>query len=96
MALPLVARGEIIGALDVQDTQEAAFTQEEVAVLQVLADQLAQLPADYRDVLVLRHLEGLSFGEVAERMGRSPGAVRMLWLRAIDQLRERLDARGLT
>ena len=62
----------------------------------ILADQLAQLPQDYRDVLVLRHLEGLSFGEVAERMERSPGAVRMLWLRAIDKLRERLDTRGLT
>ncbi|HUT92260.1 MAG TPA: sigma-70 family RNA polymerase sigma factor [Thermoguttaceae bacterium] len=62
----------------------------------ILANQLAELSQDYRDVLVLRHLEGLPFGEVAERMGRSPGAVRMLWLRAIGQLRERLDARGLT
>jgi RNA polymerase sigma-70 factor (ECF subfamily) len=61
----------------------------------ILADQLAELPHDYRDVLVLRHLEGLPFGEVAARMDRSPGAVRMLWLRAIGQLRERLDAQGL-
>jgi GAF domain-containing protein/HAMP domain-containing protein len=41
MALPLRARGEIIGALDVQSTAEAAFTQEDVAVLQTLADQVA-------------------------------------------------------
>ena len=61
----------------------------------ILADQLAELPPDYRDVLVLRHLEGLPFGEVAERMDRSPGAVRMLWLRAIEKLREQLDTRGL-
>jgi len=61
----------------------------------ILADQLAELPEDYRDVLVLRHLEGLSFNDVARRMGRSPGAVRMLWLRAIERLRGQLDARGL-
>jgi GAF domain-containing protein/HAMP domain-containing protein len=41
MALPLRARGEIIGALDVQSTAEAAFAEEDVAVLQTLADQVA-------------------------------------------------------
>src|SRR6187455_1383576 len=45
----------------------------------LLADTLAQLPADYRDVLLLRHIEGLSFEEVAQRMERTSGAVRMLW-----------------
>ena len=53
----------------------------------ILADAVADLPGDYRDVIVLRHIEGLPFREVAERMQRSPGAVRMLWLRAIRQLR---------
>ncbi len=41
MALPLRARGEIIGALDVQSTEPGAFGQEDVAVLQTLADQVA-------------------------------------------------------
>ncbi len=41
MALPLRARGEIIGALDVQSTEPAAFRDEDVAVLQTLADQVA-------------------------------------------------------
>ena len=41
MALPLQVRGEMIGVLDVQSVQEAAFTREDVAVLQTLADQLA-------------------------------------------------------
>jgi RNA polymerase sigma-70 factor (ECF subfamily) len=54
----------------------------------VVADQLARLPAPYRDVIVLRNLEGLAFEEVAQRMGRSAGAVRVLWLRALDQLRQ--------
>lgn len=61
----------------------------------VLADELAELPPDYREVIVLRHLEGLSFGEVSARMERTSGAVRMLWMRAIAQLRQQLETRGL-
>lgn len=51
-----------------------------------LANRLAQLRAEYRDVVVLRGLQGMSFDEVAQRMGKSSGAVRMLWLRAIEKL----------
>ena len=41
MALPLRVGERIIGALDVQSQEEAAFDQEDVAVLQTMADQLA-------------------------------------------------------
>ena len=59
----------------------------------ILADALAELPASYRDVIVLRHIEGMPFDEVALRMDRSAGAVRMLWLRALKKLREALEKR---
>jgi RNA polymerase sigma-70 factor (ECF subfamily) len=60
-----------------------------------LADQLSTLPADYRDVIVLRHVESLPFEDIGQRMGRTSGAVRMLWLRAVKALRDRLDAKGI-
>ena len=41
MALPLVAGGQVLGALDVQSTESQAFTEEDVATLQILAEQLA-------------------------------------------------------
>lgn len=53
-----------------------------------LANQLARLPEDYRDVIVLRNLQGLTFDEIATQMGRSSGAVRMLWLRSIDRVKD--------
>jgi RNA polymerase sigma-70 factor (ECF subfamily) len=62
----------------------------EAAVL--LADALASLPDDYQQVLRLRIFEGLSAEEVAERMNRSAGAVRMLQLRALTALREAMEA----
>jgi GAF domain-containing protein len=41
MALPLIVGGELIGALDIQSTVEEAFKDEDIAVLQVLADEVA-------------------------------------------------------
>jgi GAF domain-containing protein/CHASE3 domain sensor protein len=41
MALPLVSRGRVIGALDVQSVEAGAFSDEDIAVLQTLADQIA-------------------------------------------------------
>jgi GAF domain-containing protein len=41
LALPLVVGDQVLGALDVQSTQEAAFDGSSIAVLQSLADQVA-------------------------------------------------------
>ncbi len=64
----------------------APMQQRERAI--ALADQLAKLRPQYRDVIVLRNLQGLSFEEVADRMDRKPGTVRMLWLRAMEKLKQ--------
>jgi RNA polymerase sigma-70 factor (ECF subfamily) len=53
----------------------------------VLADTLARLPEEYREVLVLFHLEGLSLAEVAARMGRTIPSIRGLRTRAVLKLR---------
>lgn len=53
-----------------------------------VADVLAQLRPDYREVIVLRNLQELSFEEVAQRLGRKTGAARMLWLRAVEKFRQ--------
>lgn len=41
MALPLLTRGIVIGALDVQSTEVNAFSEEDIDTLQIMADQLA-------------------------------------------------------
>ena len=41
MALPLKSSNETLGVLDIQSDQPQAFTQEDVEILQVMADQLA-------------------------------------------------------
>jgi GAF domain-containing protein/HAMP domain-containing protein len=41
MGLPLKIRDQVIGVLDVQSTEEKAFSDEDVAILQTMADQIA-------------------------------------------------------
>lgn len=81
MAAPLVAA---------ESSPSAQASRREQAV--ILADALDGLAADYREVIILRQLEGLSFPEVAERMGRTQDSVKNLWARALAKLRRRLEA----
>jgi len=53
---------------------------------------LEALPSDHREVIVLRRLHELSFAEVAERMGRSADACRMLFARAMAALVLEMEA----
>ena len=55
-----------------------------------VAEALAQLTPDYREVILLRNLERLSFDEVAQRMDRTRPAAQMLWMRAMRKLQEML------
>ena len=77
------ALGQSLVARSPSPSQSA--TRREQAVL--LADALAQLRPNYREVVVLRHLEGMSFAEIAERMNRTVPSVKNLWTRGIVRLR---------
>jgi RNA polymerase sigma-70 factor (ECF subfamily) len=71
---------------DLAPSPSALAMQRENAV--VLADHLAEMSAEHREVIELRNLRGLPFDEVAQRMDRTTGAVRMMWMRAIQKLRD--------
>ena len=45
---------------------------------QCLRAALMHLPPEQREVLVLRHLVGLSPGEIAERLGKTEGSIHGL------------------
>jgi PAS domain S-box-containing protein len=48
MALPLISREEVIGALTVQSVEPGAFSDEDITMLQTMADQLANAIANAR------------------------------------------------
>ena len=57
---------------------------------EALMAALGDLPAEQRDCLVMRFLQGLSIAETAEVLGRSAGAVKQLQLRGVRNLAKAL------
>jgi RNA polymerase sigma-70 factor (ECF subfamily) len=57
----------------------------------LLAEALARLPEEWRDLLILRHLEGLTFPQVAQRLGRTLDSVKKQWPRALASLRRVME-----
>jgi RNA polymerase sigma-70 factor (ECF subfamily) len=55
-----------------------------------LQHALLELTPDQREVFVLKHVEGLSYGEIAERLSTSIPSLKMRMHRAYDKLREQL------
>jgi len=56
-----------------------------------IADALALLDPDHREVILLRTRDGLSWNEVGEAMDRSSAAARQLWVRALRAMRPHLE-----
>ncbi len=78
--------GDILPATGTSPSQVLVKHEQQV----LLAQALERLPEDYREVIVLRNLEGLSHEEIAKRLGRNSGAVRMLWVRALARLTQEI------
>jgi RNA polymerase sigma-70 factor, ECF subfamily len=58
-----------------------------------LEEALARLPEEYRRVIDLRHREGKSFPEIGAALGKTDEAVRKIWFRALERLRQELEGR---
>lgn len=57
-----------------------AMVKEEIARVEQAFDEL---PEEYREVITLAHVLGMSRAEIAQQMGKSEGAVRVLLHRAL-------------
>jgi RNA polymerase sigma-70 factor (ECF subfamily) len=78
-------RGKLVA--DTPAPEDKAARAEEAELLRRAVERLSN---DHRQVIALRHEQGLSFHDIAQRMGRSPGAVRKLWFRAVERLRREI------
>jgi RNA polymerase sigma-70 factor, ECF subfamily len=73
-----------------EETAMASFEQQDATMA------LAELPLLQRQVLRLRIVEALSAEETGRMLGREPAAIRQIQHRALAELRERLERRGVT
>ena len=87
-------RGDAVPYEDWQDDRTTSSTEDEavdrIRTAEVRA-LLGELPADQRDVLLLRIVADLSLEQTAEAIGRSAGAVKQLQRRGLLALRERIQ-----
>lgn len=72
--------------IDPHSSPSQQVVQAEQAFL--VAEAMGRLPEDYRKVLTMRHLEGLTFPEIAKRLDRSVDSVEKLWLRGLAKLKK--------
>ena len=79
---PTLVYNDPIASLDENETLDRVWQSMEV------------LPDDYRRVLQWRHQEGLTIREIASRLDRTEPAVRMLWVRALRELRRLVHRAG--
>jgi RNA polymerase sigma-70 factor (ECF subfamily) len=81
-----------LGALVAQSSSGSSLPRGRDAGV-LLAEALAELNEDQRQVITLRNLQQLDWNQVASKMGRTPDAVRMLWVRALKRLRPLIESR---
>jgi RNA polymerase sigma-70 factor (ECF subfamily) len=59
----------------------------------LIKEAMDELPAEFREILVLRHLEGLSYKEIADIAQLAPGTVMSRLARARGKLKATLGVR---
>ncbi|HLJ12702.1 MAG TPA: sigma-70 family RNA polymerase sigma factor [Planctomycetaceae bacterium] len=70
-------------------TPSEAFSRDQREI--ALAEALARLPEESREALRMRYVEGLATKEIAGRMGKSDGAVRVLLTRSLNRLQSVIE-----
>ena len=64
--------------------------QDKEEMLNLIKQAVNKLPEDYKDVLILREYEGLSYNDIAEMTNLSLGTVKVRIFRAKDKIRKML------
>jgi RNA polymerase sigma-70 factor (ECF subfamily) len=86
----IAAGGRLPEALQVSDDHARA------ARIALVKGAVAELPERQRLALILSHIEDMTYKEIAEIMGGTASAVDSLIIRAKENLRAKLRARGIT
>ena len=93
-ALQVVVQAEqIVASIGQEQRVDAAL--ETHARQTMVQEQLSQLPAKYRIVLILRHLQEMTYEEMAQILTMPIGTIKTHLFRARNLLKERLEKFGV-
>jgi RNA polymerase sigma-70 factor, ECF subfamily len=94
LAVDHLRRQRVIPVEEVRTSNESSGDPASERRMSDLREALSELPKDQCEVLVLRHLAGLSPAEIAARTGRSEGSIHGLHHRGRRALQAELRSRG--
>jgi RNA polymerase sigma-70 factor (ECF subfamily) len=77
------------------ESESAADSVSRAQILQLIDDEVAQLPGRQREAFLLRYWEELDVAETAASMGCSEGSVKTHCSRAVHSLAKALKAKGI-
>ena len=77
------------------ETPSASETLEQERRLEFLLEAILALPERCRQVMMLRHLDGLAYKEIAERLGISPETVKVHMIKGVKDCTRFFQQRGL-
>lgn len=75
---------------DIASLDDPEFNVDRRLEYEAMAEKIAELPVNQRQVLILKFIEGLSNAEIGHILNKSEGAVRVLQMRALTKMREKL------
>ena len=87
----LMRRDRLGVGSDAIESLAVAHPEEDQALREEIDRALALLPEAQREAFLLKHVEGLSYEEIAEMTGTRVPALKMRVLRACDALRKSLE-----
>ncbi len=80
-------------ARETEVTADVSYSKQEAEVRlkrQELLEAVARLPQNQKQVIILKFIEGLDNQEIGQVMNKNQGAIRVLQMRALATLRQRL------
>lgn len=80
-------------ARETEVTADVSYSKQEAEVRlkrQELLEAVARLPQNQKQVIILKFIEGLDNQEIGQVMNKNQGAIRVLQMRALAALRQRL------
>lgn len=85
------ARGNVSAiSLDDMEGGEPAYEYEGLEEAAAIQKALNTIPEHYRDIVMMRFIDGLSFNEIADQRHQSLEAVKSLFRRAIQAIRDEI------
>ncbi len=92
---PAIAITDFGESCVLESTPDAAATLNQQQELAILTEAVRALPDRCRQVVMLRHLEGLSYREIAAQLGISPETVKVQLAKGLRRCAAHFAVRGL-